>query len=227
MYLTVIFKIIIKCDAHAQNSKSLFIYISACFWVNVTQINFENIKRKIQRIISDSCFQLKSWFNVDARAPSIPLLNFPFKRITLLIVNNLFYRFTDDIQILVVHSSRVYNILWVLFGGMAVLIFRLLCILFKNWFQIFAIFCTYVDYKTVIGFTLRVSGIGIRDEFRSGGLKSLARIYCLHEYQVVLPEYYLICLPENGYLKNSTGTAAPSAPWAVRLWNIRTNPIHS
>ena len=29
MYLTVIFQIIIKCDAHAQNSKSLFIYISA------------------------------------------------------------------------------------------------------------------------------------------------------------------------------------------------------
>ena len=27
--LTVIFQIIIKCDAHAQNSKSLFIYISA------------------------------------------------------------------------------------------------------------------------------------------------------------------------------------------------------
>ena len=52
-----------------------------CFWINVTQINFENIKRKIQRIISDSCFQLKSWFNVDARAPSIPQLNFPFKKI--------------------------------------------------------------------------------------------------------------------------------------------------
>ena len=50
-----------------------------CFWINVTQINFENIKRKIQRIISDTCFQLKSWFNGDARAPSIPLLNFPFK----------------------------------------------------------------------------------------------------------------------------------------------------
>ena len=49
-----------------------------CFWINV-QINFENIKRKIQRIISDSCFQLKSWFNVDARVPSIPLLNFSFK----------------------------------------------------------------------------------------------------------------------------------------------------
>ena len=54
-------------------------YLYFCrFWINVTQINFENIKRNIQRIISDSCFQLKSWFNVDARAPSIPLLNFPF-----------------------------------------------------------------------------------------------------------------------------------------------------
>ena len=29
LYLTVIFQIIIKCEAHAQNSKSLFIYISA------------------------------------------------------------------------------------------------------------------------------------------------------------------------------------------------------
>ena len=56
LYLTVIFQIIIKCDAHAQNSKSLFLYISAVseIWINVTQINFENIKRKIQRIISDS-----------------------------------------------------------------------------------------------------------------------------------------------------------------------------
>ena len=50
-----------------------------CFWINVTQINFGNIKQKLQRIICDSCFQLKSWFNVDAWAPSIPLLNFPFK----------------------------------------------------------------------------------------------------------------------------------------------------
>ena len=57
---------------------SFYLYF-CCFWINVTQIIFENIKRKIQRIISDSCFQLKSWFNVDARAPSIPLLNFPFK----------------------------------------------------------------------------------------------------------------------------------------------------
>ena len=57
---------------------SFYLYF-CCFWINVTQINFENIKRKIQRIISDSCFQSKSWFNVDARAPSISLLNFPFK----------------------------------------------------------------------------------------------------------------------------------------------------
>ena len=78
LYLTVIIQIIIKCGAHAQNSKSLDLYF-CCFWINVTQINFKNIKRKIQRIISDSCFQLKSWFNVDARAPPIPLLNFPFK----------------------------------------------------------------------------------------------------------------------------------------------------
>ena len=57
---------------------SFYLYF-CCFWINVTQINFENIKRKIQRIISDSCFQLKSWFNIDDRVPSIPLLNFPFK----------------------------------------------------------------------------------------------------------------------------------------------------
>ena len=56
---------------------SFYLYF-CCFWINVTQINFENIKRKIQRIISDSCFQLKSWFNVDVRAPSFPLLYFPF-----------------------------------------------------------------------------------------------------------------------------------------------------
>ena len=56
---------------------SFYLYF-CCFWINVAQINFENIKRKIQRIISDSCFQLKLWFNVVARAPSIPLLNFSF-----------------------------------------------------------------------------------------------------------------------------------------------------
>ena len=62
---------------------SFYLYF-CCFWINVTQINFENIKRKIQRIIYDSCFQSKSWFNVDARAPSIPLLNFPFKLIPVM-----------------------------------------------------------------------------------------------------------------------------------------------
>ena len=29
---------------------------------------------------------------------------------------------------------------------------------------------------------------------------------------MVLPEYYLIYLPENGYLKNSRGAAAPRSP---------------
>ena len=64
---------------------SFYLYF-CCFWINNTQINFENIKRKIQRIISDRCFQLKSWFNVDARAPSIPLLNFPLNNILFLSV---------------------------------------------------------------------------------------------------------------------------------------------
>ena len=62
---------------------SFYLYF-CCFWINVTQINFENIKRKIQRIIFGSCFQLKLWFNVDARVPSIPLLNFPFNSQILL-----------------------------------------------------------------------------------------------------------------------------------------------
>ena len=45
LYLTVIFQIIIKCGAHAQNSKSPLFYF-CCFWINVTQINFENIKER-------------------------------------------------------------------------------------------------------------------------------------------------------------------------------------
>ena len=57
---------------------SFYLYFF-CFWINIIEINFENIKRKIQIIIFDSCFQLKSRFNFDARAPFIPLLNFPFK----------------------------------------------------------------------------------------------------------------------------------------------------
>ena len=46
LYLTVIFQIIIKCDAHAQNSKYLFIYISAVSESMFTQINFENHQKK-------------------------------------------------------------------------------------------------------------------------------------------------------------------------------------
>ena len=54
MYLTVIFQFIIKCGAHAQNLKApfyiyIYIYIYILyfcfFWINVTQINFENIKK--------------------------------------------------------------------------------------------------------------------------------------------------------------------------------------
>ena len=69
---------------------SFYLYF-CCFWINVTQINFENIKRKIQIIISDSCFHLKSWFIVDARAPSIPLLNFPFKFVSIFPSSSLFF----------------------------------------------------------------------------------------------------------------------------------------
>jgi len=58
-----------------------------CFWINFTQINFENIKRTIQSINFDSCFYLKSYF--DARAPSLPLLNFPFKLGTQFNIMNL------------------------------------------------------------------------------------------------------------------------------------------
>ena len=54
--------------------------------------------------------------------------------------------------------------------------------------------------------------IGIRDEFRSGGLKSLARIFFpliarkSSGFARILPDFFL---PENGYLKNSRGAAAP------------------
>ena len=41
--------------------------------------------------------------------------------------------------------------------------------------------------------------IGVRDQFRLGGLRSVARIlifiHCLPENQVVLPEYYMIPPP--------------------------------
>ena len=62
---------------HLKVKFSFYLYF-CFFWINVTQINFENIKITIQSIIVDSCFQLRSWCNVEARAPSIPLQNFPF-----------------------------------------------------------------------------------------------------------------------------------------------------
>ena len=82
LYLTVISNHNKMRRPRPKFKVSFYLYF-CCFWINVTQINFENIKRKIQRIISNSCFQLKSWFNIDVRAPSIPLLNFPFKSVSL------------------------------------------------------------------------------------------------------------------------------------------------
>ena len=61
--------------------KNSFYLYFCCFWINVTQINFENIKIKVQRIISDSCFHLKSWFIFILERPlshywTSPLRNF-------------------------------------------------------------------------------------------------------------------------------------------------------
>ena len=53
--LTVIFQIIIKCDAHAQNVKSRFTYISAVSESMLLKKNIENIKRiKIEFLIDVS-----------------------------------------------------------------------------------------------------------------------------------------------------------------------------
>ena len=60
----------------------LFSFIFLLFLIQCYS-NKLKTSQEIQRFISDSCFQLKSWFNVDARAPSIPLLNFPFKKINM------------------------------------------------------------------------------------------------------------------------------------------------
>ena len=54
----------------------------------------------------------------------------------------------------------------------------------------------------------------VRDEFCLGGLKSLARIFffhCLHENQVVLPEYYLIFCPKMALWKFYWDLQPPSA----------------
>ena len=60
----------------------------------------------------------------------------------------------------------------------------------------------------------RKMGIGVRDEFRWGGWSLLSEyffLHCLHENQVVLPECYLIVLPQNGYLK-ILGALQPPKP---------------
>ena len=50
----------------------------------------------------------------------------------------------DDIQILEVHSRGVYNFMGMILVVLLSFIFLLLCVLFKNWFQIMDILCTYV-----------------------------------------------------------------------------------
>ena len=58
--------------------------------------------------------------------------------------------------------------------------------------------------------------MGVRDQFRLGGLRSVARyfLHCLPETQVVFHEYYMIflLLPEYGYLKISRGLQPPPPP---------------
>ena len=64
------------------------------------------------------------------------------------------------------------------------------------------------------GTKTRVLIIGVRDEFRSGGLKSLAQIFfhCLHENEVVLPEYCLNLCLKMAIWKILGGLEPPSAP---------------
>ena len=50
----------------------------------------------------------------------------------------------NDNQILVVHSRWVYNFMGIIFEAQVSLIFSLLCIPFKNLFQILVIFKPYV-----------------------------------------------------------------------------------
>ena len=74
--------------------------------------------------------------------------------------------------------------------------------------------------------TCTYNHIGVRDEFRSGGLKSLARIFfpLLAQksggFARILPEF----LPENGYLKNYRGGSPPQphgihGPYAYAAYN--------
>ena len=56
----------------------------------------------------------------------------------------------NDNQMLVVHSRWVYNFMGIILEAQVSLIFSLLCILFKNQFQILVIFKPYVLEETVI-----------------------------------------------------------------------------
>ena len=55
----------------------------------------------------------------------------------------------DDIQILVVHSRGVYNFMGMILVAPVSFIFSLLCILFKNYFQIWAIFKPYCSERDI------------------------------------------------------------------------------
>ena len=64
-------------------------------------------------------------------------------------------------------------------------------------------------------FDMKFTSISVRDEFRLGGLKSLARIFifhCLHENQVVLPEYYLIFFYPKMAIWKIIGAVVPLSP---------------
>ena len=72
-----------------------------------------------------------------------------------------------------------------------------------------------VTWKCSISFLITLNAaIGVRDEFRSGVLKSPARIFppllawISSGFARILPAF----LPENGYLNNSRGAAVPPPP---------------
>ena len=74
--------------------------------------------------------------------------------------------------------------------------------------------------------------ISVRDEFRSGGLKSLALIFssiACTQIKWFCPNIIPAFLPENGYLINSRGAAAPPQPHGpyIRLciYQFPTSPL--
>ena len=71
-------------------------------------------------------------------------------------------------------------------------------------------------------FTCIVEDIGVRDQFRLGGLRSVARIFSplLARKSSGFARILHNFLPKNCYFKNSRGATAPPppAPRLVRLW---------